>query len=323
MCGLRTGQMRQPRGVLDGAQEVGVVPSAAVVTRLDLRGRLAPGPHRSHREPQLTSSCGLSDTPQVALSSEFGFGTFVRQTQLDSEAVRMAPIEFRLLGPFEVRRQGRLVADGGGKRQSLLALLLLSANRIVTTDVLTTAMWGEHAPRSATNLVQGYVSYWRNALDPHREHRVSGDRLTSATGGYCLRVAVEECDLLRFRAHAVEGRRAVALDQPYDARRLLRAAISERRGPALAAFDGPVFAEAARAFDDEWLSLVEIAADVELRLGRPGSALALVDIPSEENPLRESLVARRALALYRSGRQADALEAIERTRRELSEELGV
>lgn len=235
----------------------------------------------------------------------------------------MKAMEFRVLGPFEVRRSTSLLAEGGGRRQALLALLLLSANRTVSPDRLATAVWGEEQPRSAVNLVQGYVSYWRSVLDPDRDHRATGERLTSTGGGYCLRVADEEFDILRFRARARQGRDAVALGDLYAASRLLHGAIDERRGPALSEFFHPAFTDAAASFDAEWLSTVEAAADVELRLGRPATALAYVEPLIEANPLRESLVALRMLALYRSGRQADALDAFDRTRHALAEQLGV
>src|SRR3954451_16865304 len=149
----------------------------------------------------------------------------------------MAVVEFRVLGPFEVRRGTSVLADGAGRRQALLSVLLLSANRTVSTEHLVIGVWGaEHQPRSAVNLVQGYVSYWRSVLDPERDHRASGPRLTSTGGGYRLHVDLEECDLLRFRARTRAGLDAVALGDLYAARRLLRSAVEERRGPALGDF---------------------------------------------------------------------------------------
>jgi predicted ATPase/DNA-binding SARP family transcriptional activator len=235
----------------------------------------------------------------------------------------MQAIEFRVLGPFEVRRSTSLLATGSGRRQALLASLLLSANRTVSTDRLAAALWGQDQPRSAVNLVQGYVSYWRSLLDPGRVRRASGERLTSTGGGYCLHVADEEFDLLRFRARGRDGRDAVALGELYAARRQLRLAVDERRGPVLADFTHAAFTDAAAAIEADWLSTVEAAADVELRLGRPADALSYVDPLLEAYPLRESLVTLRMLALYRSGRQADALDAFDGARHALADELGV
>ena len=235
----------------------------------------------------------------------------------------MDVLEFRVLGPFEVRRSTALLAAGGGRRQALLAFLLLSANRTVTQERIAAGVWGEDQPSSAINLVQGYVSYWRSAVEPGRDPRASGERLTSNGGGYCLHVADEECDLLRFRARAREGREALSHGDLYAARTLLHRAIDERRGAAMAEFGHAAFTDAATAFESEWLSTVESAADLELTLGRPAHALAYVEPLLEAHQLRESLVALRMRALYRSGRQADALDAFDRCRHALAEELGV
>jgi len=235
----------------------------------------------------------------------------------------MTAIEFRVLGPFEVYRSSSLVVDGTGLRQALLARLLISANRSVSRDQLAVAVWGEDPPQSAGNLVQGYVSYWRNVLDPGRVRRASGARLTSSGGGYCLHVAEEECDLLRFYSSARAGTEAAALGDLYGARRLLHGAVIERRGPPLAEFRQAALAEAMAAFEAQWLDTVEAAADVELHLGRPAAALAYVEPLRWTHPLRESLVAIQMLALYRLGRQADALDAYDQARQALARELGV
>ena len=235
----------------------------------------------------------------------------------------MTAVEFRLFGPFEVYRSSSLVADGTGLRQALLARLLVSANHPVGRDQLVAAVWGEDPPRSAANLVQGYVSYWRSVLDPGRGHRASGDRLTSSGGGYTLHVAEEECDLLRFHAGARAGREAVALGDLYRARQLLQRALVERRDTALLGFTHTMLEQFAVSYEAQWLDTVEAAADVELRLGRPSAALAYVQPLISAHPLRESLVALQMLALYRAGRQADALEAYDRARHALADELGV
>lgn len=235
----------------------------------------------------------------------------------------MKAIEFRVLGQFEVYRSASLVAVGAGLRQALLARLLISANHTVSRGQLMAGVWGEDPPPSAANLVQGYVSYWRNVLDPGRGPRASGERLTSSGGGYCLHVAEEECDLLRFDARSRAGCEAVAFGDLYGARQLLRGAITERRGRAFAEFSQSALGAAVASFEAQWLDTVEVAADVELRLGRPAAALAYVEPLTSEHPLRESLVALQMLALYRSGRQSDALDAYNRARQALAGELGV
>ncbi len=231
--------------------------------------------------------------------------------------------DFRVLGPFEVRCGDALVADGGGKRRGLLAALLLSANRSVSPSRLVEQLWGDRPPRSAANLVQGYVSDWRGVLDPGRAPRSSGDRLLSTGAGYQLRVQPHECDLLRFTELAQKGRSAAAVDDLVGARRLLGDAVRERRGPALVDFAGTPLGAAAAALEEDWLGVLELAADVELRLRSPERALAFLDGPSGNDPLRETLVALRMRALYQAGRQADALAAYDAARVALADELGV
>src|SRR4051794_39412958 len=223
----------------------------------------------------------------------------------------MQATEFRVLGPFEVRRSAEVLADGAGRRQALLAILLVSANRTVTADRLATGVWGEDQPRSAANLVQGYVSHWRTVLDPGRNRRDSGDRLTSSGGGYCLHVTEQECDLLRFRSRAREGLDAVALGALYAARRLLHAAVGGRRGAALVGFPEALLADSAATFEAAWLPRVEAAAEVELRLGRADAAVTQLGQLLDAIPLRESSVALRMLALYRVGRQSEAPDVYE------------
>ena len=232
------------------------------------------------------------------------------------------PLEFRLLGRFEVRRADTVLSDGGGKPQALLAALLASANRPVRSTSLASAIWGDQQPPSAANLVQGYVSYWRRLLDPGRSSRARGDRITSVAGGYRLRVGPDECDLLRFTRRSRQAREAVALGDLYTARRMMKAALHEWRGPALGDFATPSLADAAARLETERLELLVAAADIELRLGRPGVALThLLTLPGEEQ-LREEATVLMMLALYRLGRQSDALSAFERTRTALAEELG-
>jgi predicted ATPase/DNA-binding SARP family transcriptional activator len=233
-------------------------------------------------------------------------------------------VEFGVLGPFQVRRgDGVLLAEGGGKRRALLAVLLLSSNRTVSPARLIEQLWGDAPPRSAANLVQGYVSDWRDLLDPGRAPRSSGERVLSTGAGYLLRVQPQELDLLRFSALAHEGRLAADADDLVGARRLLGRAAAERRGTALADFTGTPLATAAAGLEEDWLAVVELAAEVELRLGSPEWALAHVEAPARDHPLRETLTSLRMRSLYQLGRQADALTAYDAARAALAEELGV
>lgn len=236
----------------------------------------------------------------------------------------MIEVEYRLLGPFEVRQEAVTVTAGGGKRRALLAVLLVAAGRPVTVDGLVAALWGEAPPKTVRNLVHGYVADWRRMLEPGRKPRTAGERLVSSAGGYRLVVAEGECDLLRFEALRRDGRRSRAAGDLGEAVRLLDRALAEWRGPALADFVGePFHAGAAAELEEARLEAVEAIVESELELGRPARALTVLGAAAALHPFRERLVELRMLALYRMGRQADALASYEAARRHLADELGV
>src|SRR5215207_4651652 len=235
----------------------------------------------------------------------------------------MDSIEFRVLGAFEVVRGDRVLASGGGKRHALLAALLLAPNETVSATRLTDLIWGEEPPTSARNLVQGYVSDWRSLLDPDRSSRSSGGPLQSSRAGYRLHVDADACDLLRFRQRWEWAQTAHRSGDLEAARKLLEDAIAERRGPPFAEFDSSGMSEAAAAVDAACLSAIRLCAEVEMRLDHPYRAAELLASPVGEHPLREDLVEIAVAALYRTGRQADALTLFETTRHALSENLGV
>ena len=235
----------------------------------------------------------------------------------------MDQLEFRLLGPFEVSSGQRMILSGGGKRRAVLAVLLLSANEAVSIERLIDALWGETAPASAVNLVQGYVSDLRRILEPDRPPRASGQRLVSSHG-YRLVVSEDECDLMRFGALLGKAGAARETGDLPAASWLLSRALGEWRGAPLLDFTAEQFTPAASTrLQEARVSAVEAAAEVELALGRPDRALSyLLDLP-DADPFRERLAELRILALYRSGRQADALAVYETIRLGLADELGV
>ena len=235
----------------------------------------------------------------------------------------MDRLEFRLLGPFEVSDGRRMILSGGGKRRAILAVLLLSANEAVSVERLIDALWGETAPASAVNLVQGYVSDLRRILEPDRPPRASGERLVSSHG-YRLVVSEDECDLMRFDALLGEAGAARETGDLSAASWLLSRALGEWRGAPLLDFAAEQFASVAfTRLQEAQLSAVEAAAEVELALGRPDRALCYLLDLSDAHPFRERLAELRILALYRSGRQADALAVYETIRLGLADELGV
>lgn len=223
-------------------------------------------------------------------------------------------MEFRLLGPLEVADGDASVRIAAGKQRALLAVLLLDANRAVAASRLVDDLWGDEVPASAAKMVQIYVSRLRKALP--------GDRLETRGSGYLLRVEPDEVDLERFQRIATEAR-GLAGSRPGEALELFEEALALWRGPALAEFDEPFARAEADRLEELRLSVVEDAMDARLALGRHADLVGELDSLVARHPHRERLRARQMLALYRSGRQSEALEAYAELRHGLDEELGI
>lgn len=225
-------------------------------------------------------------------------------------------MEFRILGPLEVWNGGREVSLGGPKPRALLALLLLHANEVVPTDRLVDELWGEDSPDGATGALRVNVSRLRKALPQ--------DVLATRSPGYVVRVEPDELDLHRFERLADEGRSLLARGLAGDAAERIRDALSLWRGPALADFAYESFAQAAIArLEEIRLAALELRVDADLALGRHGALIGELEELVAEHPLRERLRANLMTALYRSSRQAEALEAYQRARRALVDGLGI
>src|SRR5262245_27329269 len=221
-------------------------------------------------------------------------------------------MEFRLLGPLEVIERDGPLALGGAKQRSLLAVLLLHANELVSADRLIDELWGQSPPATAAKSVQVYVSRLRKEL---------GDgRLATRAPGYLLRVDPAEHDLAQFRQLTAEAAGAEA----DEAAEKLRQALALWRGPALAdlAYEPFAQSEITRLEELRWAAL-EQRVDADLACGRHAELVGELEALVAEHPLRERLRAQLMLALYRSSRQAEALDAYRAARRELSEELGL
>jgi DNA-binding SARP family transcriptional activator len=221
-------------------------------------------------------------------------------------------MDFRLLGPLEVAGDDGPLALGGVKQRSLLAMLLLHANQVVSTDRLIDALWGASPPITSGKSIQVHVSRLRKAL--------GDNRLATQAPGYVLYVDAAELDLARFEQLVAEARRA-----PHDtASAKLREALALWRGPPLADLAYEQFAQAELARLDELrLGAVEQRLESDLALGRHGELVAELEALIAQHPLRERFRYQLMLALYRGERQAEALEAYRRARQELSEELGL
>jgi DNA-binding SARP family transcriptional activator/class 3 adenylate cyclase/tetratricopeptide (TPR) repeat protein len=232
-------------------------------------------------------------------------------------------VEFRLLGPLEVLRDGRPVSLGGRKPRAVLAILLLHANEVVSADRLIDALWGESPPGAAGNTLQAHVSQLRKALGG-KDGTASNGRIRTQRPGYVIHVHPEELDLARFEHLVESGRRALAGRELDVAAGLLREALGLWRGPPLAEFAYEPFAEHEIARLQE-LRLVALEERIEADLAA-GSHRRLVpelEQLTAEHPLRERLRGQLILALYRAGRQADALRVYQETRRALVDELGI
>ena len=229
-------------------------------------------------------------------------------------------MEFRVLGPLEVVSAGELIALGGRKQRIVLAMLLLHANEAVSSDKLVDAVWGEKASQSARTTLHVYIANLRRLVDTDGQH----PRLIRQTAGYLLRATDQELDLDRFRRLIEEGRAALALHDPMRAALLLRAALNLWRGPA---FPDLVDVEPSIAdlvtLEEQRLNALEDRIEADLEAGRADQVVTELAALVGEYPLRERLHAQRILALYRTGRSADALAAYQAARATLRDELGM
>lgn len=223
-------------------------------------------------------------------------------------------MEFRILGPLEVIDDTTSLPLAAGKQRALLADLLLSANRTVTTARLVDDLWGESAPSTASKMVQIYVSRLRKTLPD--------GRLDTRGAGYAVRVEPAELDLARVQ-HLLSEARGVAAARPDQASAKLREALELWRGPALAEFGEPFAQVEGPRLEELRLAALEAWVDAELALGRHAELVGELDALVGRHPLRERLRGQQMLALYRSGRQADALAAYAAYRTTLDDELGI
>ena len=225
-------------------------------------------------------------------------------------------MEFRILGPLHVEGPKGPISVDAGKVRALLELFLLHANEVIPTDRLIDSLWGDSPPDTAEHAVEVHVSRLRRAL--------GADRLETHPGGYRIRVDQGELDLQRFESLTAEGRQALEASDAALAVRLLREAEGLWRGPPVADLGSSDRTQAEIARLDE-LHLAETEARIDAMLAA-GSDAELVPELEElvaAQPFRERLQAQLMLALYRSGRQVDALEAFQTARRSLDEDLGL
>ena len=224
-------------------------------------------------------------------------------------------MQFRILGPLEIDAGEGPLGLGGPKQRAVLAHLVVRANQVVPAATLIDELWGEDPPETARNTLQTYVSHLRKI--------VGADRITARPPGYVLAIGADELDLTRFDALVHESK----LARPTDAR-LARAALEDAlamwRGPALAdVLDDPSLMAEATRLDALHLDAEEARLELLLELGEHARAVGELEALLARYPLRERSWGQLMLALYRSGRQADALAAFGRARSILADELGI
>ena len=227
---------------------------------------------------------------------------------------------FRILGPVKVFAGERELPLGGRLQLTLFAYLLLNANRAVSTDALTEAVWG--SPRSADKRLHMAIARLRKALKPLN----GGDspRLGTVNGGYLLSLEPGELDTEVFSENLKAGRAALDAGHPAGAVEHLNAALELWRGPPLAEVAFEDFAQIeVRRLEELHLGALESLLDARLQLGEHAELIGELESLLAQHPTREHLAGQLILALYRAGRQTDALDAYQRTRAHLSEQLGL
>jgi DNA-binding SARP family transcriptional activator len=223
-------------------------------------------------------------------------------------------MEYRVLGPLEVVENGEPLPLGGAQQRALLALLLLNANRVVSRDRLIDELWGDEPPETAVQTVQVYVSRMRKLLPP--------GTLVTRRPGYMLAAGPETIDLLRFEQLLADGRAARGAGDPERASRSLCEALDLWRGPPLTELDKPFAQIEGARLEDMRLAALEERIEADLELGRHAELIGELEVLIGDYPHRERLRGQLMLALYRDGRQAEALEAYRDARAAL-DELGI
>ncbi len=221
-------------------------------------------------------------------------------------------LEFRILGPLEVWDGEKALQLGGQRQRAVLAVLAMHVGEVVPSERLVTYLWGETPPPTAATSLQNAVSQLRKAL--------GAEVVETRAPGYALNAEKEDVDARRFERLLNEARSV----GPEDRLRLVGEALGLWRGPALGDFAYEAFAQnEASRLDELRLTAVEDRIEAELELGRSGDLVGELEAAVRDNPLRERPRGQLMLALYRSGRQAEALQAYQDARRMLVDELGI
>ncbi|MCI0632580.1 MAG: protein kinase [Actinobacteria bacterium] len=223
-------------------------------------------------------------------------------------------MQFKILGHIEVDDDGGPIGLGGPKQRTVLAHLLLRANQVVPTDVLIDEVWGEEPPGNPRNTLQTYISHLRKAI--------GRERIDGRSGGYVLHAEPDEVDASRFEALMREAR--AAPDDPASVSATLGEALAMWRGPPLADLaDEPSLAGEIARLEDLRLTATERWLAAQIDAGHHTTVVGELEVLTQRHPMHERLWASLMLALYRTGRQADALAAYQKARQVLADQLGI
>ncbi|MGV9884767.1 AfsR/SARP family transcriptional regulator [Streptomyces sp. NPDC003006] len=230
---------------------------------------------------------------------------------------------FAFLGPLEVRAGDRAYTVGGNRQRTLLAALLVSPGRPLSAEQLYTELWGENPPPTFENSLQAHVYRLRRTLQQTAGPDGTAPELLTRSSGYVLEVDGEETDAAAFRRLAGQAR-ACTRHSPAQAHRLLDEALALWRGaPFQDVAQGPMSQSVALALEEEQLCAVEDKLWLEIQLADPVHSISELKRMRTIHPWRERLTEMLMLALYRTGRQAEAVETYNSTRHRLASELGV
>jgi DNA-binding SARP family transcriptional activator len=229
-------------------------------------------------------------------------------------------VEYRILGSLQVLADGTVADLGPPKQRAVLAILILHANEIVPTDRLIDLVWTETPPRTAAHSIQIYISELRKTIEP----LAAGSVIATRPPGYVLEADPESIDAGRFTQLVADGLRRRSDGDTAAAVRVLRSALDLWHGPALADFVYEEFAQAhVRRLSEVRLAALEELASAELDLGRPVQAVPLIETAIAMDALRERGRELQMIALYRSGRHAEALRTYQQYRRLLADDAGL
>ncbi len=232
-------------------------------------------------------------------------------------------MQYRVLGSLEVRRGDQVVDLGGYKQRALMALLVIDANSVVSTDRIIDELWGDGDGKDRQNALWTGISRLRSALEPDRPKRTDGTILVTQAPGYVLSVERADTDAGRFEALALEGRSLLETD-PGAASLVLSEGLALWRGHAYEEFTYEPFATAEiERLEELRLAAVEDRIDADLRTGRSRELIGELESLVRQHPFRQRLTGHLMLALHLSGRQGDALRAFGALRTRLAEELGL